>query len=319
VGITLPLALVAGRTVGLLIDAAKGNRFTPASFTAGVGFAVAVPYLLLQNLRTDEVTFSSVFWGALLIVLLIAGATTTYALRLRVNPAVAAAQGELGVLAPAQRTPIFAAAALGGIGVLLILTIFVAGRATYSYAGFERPTELLVYSQTGQETSYAAECIGRLAETSGIGVDRLRIIVGESDNFAWQWRWYLRNYGDVRYSFLKDGDDDQPLDGDVVLISQSVVSKLREQLNGGYTVAGEIKHLWWFPNTAYNGLTPGDIASGATTRATLESLFDYFLSRNFEGNMYSSTGMIYVSNELASHTDSCTTLRATAPLDSDVG
>lgn len=319
VGITVPLAMVAGRVVGLLIDEAKGHRFTPASLAAGVGFAVAIPYLLLQILRADDLASSAAFWGGLVTLLAIAGATTTYALRLRLNPAVAAAQGALGVLVPTRRTPVFAAAALGGVAVLLVFTIFIGVRATYSYGSYERPTELLVYSQTGQETTYAAECIGRLAETTGLGTQGLRVLVGESDNFAWQWRWYLRDYDNVRYSFLKDGHDDQIIDTDVLLISQSVTSKLREQLNDGYTIAGEIKHLWWFPNTVYNGLTPGDVVSGATTRTTLESLSNYFLNRDFESAMYSSTGLIYVANQLASQTDSCTTLRATSPSDAEVG
>ena len=302
-----------------MIEKARGNRFTPASFAAGVGFAVTIPFLLLQVVRSDDLSSSAAFWGAILAVFVIAGATTVYALRLRLNPAVAAAQGALGLLGPTQRTPVFAAAALGGVAVLLVLTVFVAGRASYSYGGFERPTELLVYSQTGQETSYAAECISHVADRSGIGTGSLRVMVGESDNFAWQWRWYLRDYGDVRYSFLKDGPDDQTLDADVVLVSQSAVGQLKDQLDAGYTNAGEIKHLWWFPNTVYNELTPGGLVSGATTRSTLESLSDYFLSRDFEGSMYSSSGAIYVANELAPLAGSCTSLRATAPISPEVG
>ena len=312
VGITVPLAMVAGRIVGLLIERAKGHRFTPASFVAGVGLAVTVPFLLLQVVRSDDLMSSGGFWAAMLAVFVMAGATAMFALRLRVNPTVAAAQGALGLLATTQRTPVFAAAALGGVAVLLVFTIFVAARATYPYSGLERPTELLVYSQTGQETSYAAECIGHIADKSGIGTGKLRVMVGESDNFAWQWRWYLRDYGDVRYSFLKDGPADQALDADVVLISQSTEGKLKSQLDAGFTNAGEIKHLWWFPNTAYNGVTPGGIVSGAMTRSTWVGLTDYFFSRDFKGDMYSSTGMIYVANGLASYADSCATLRATA-------
>ena len=67
----------------------------------------------------------------------------------------------------------------------LVFTVFIAGRASYSYAGFERPTELLVYSQGGQEAAYAAECISHIARDSGLGKNGLRIFTGESDNFAW--------------------------------------------------------------------------------------------------------------------------------------
>jgi len=211
VGITLPVAMVAGRTVGLLTEKAKDHRFTLASFVGGAGLAVTIPFLLLEVIRSDNLTSSAVFWGAVLAFFVIIAVTTIYALRLRLDQTVATAQAQLGLLSPTQRAPIFAAAALGCIAVFLVLTIFITGRTSYSYSGFERPTELLVYSQTGQETSYAAECIGRVAEESGLGTERLRIVVGESDNFAWQWRWYLRDYSDVRYSFIKDEPDDQTI------------------------------------------------------------------------------------------------------------
>ena len=92
---------------------------------------------------------------------------------------------------------VLAAAVLGVLTVAGLATGATAVRAGYSYAGFERPNELLVYSQTGQETTYGAECLENIAEASGLGRNGLRIFVDESDNFAWQWRWYLRDYGGV--------------------------------------------------------------------------------------------------------------------------
>ena len=210
----------------------------------------------------------------------------------------------------ARRGPLFSGAALGVLTILVVFTAFVAGRAVYSYAGFERPTELLVYSQSGQETSYAAECIDRLAHDSGIGKENLRLLTGESDNFAWQWRWYLRDYPNLDYRYLNDSPLDAPPDVDVVLMSRSVEDANARHL-GDFTRMGEIRHLWWFPNYAYKGITPLSVLSDASDRELVRQGADYFIERKYPGTMYSSTGVIYIANGLAPLAEGCTDLRAT--------
>ena len=210
----------------------------------------------------------------------------------------------------ARRGPLFSGAALGVLTILVVFTAFVAGRAAYFYSGFERPTELLVYSQSGQETSYAAECIDHLARDSGIGRENLRLLTGESDNFAWQWRWYLRDYPNLDYRYLNDNPLDAPPDVDVVLMSRSVEDANAQHLTE-FTRMGEIRHLWWFPNYAYKGITPLSVLSDATDRELVRQGADYFIERKYPGTMYSSTGVIYIANRLAHLAEGCTDLRAT--------
>ena len=310
VGVTLPLVLIAGRTVGLLVESAVRSRLAPAGFVGGAGLAVLGPLALVRATRAEEVTSDVVFWASLVGLAAVLVAALVFALRLKLDPALAAVGRFLGVLQQPHVLPTLAGAALGALTVLLALTMFTAGRAAYRYAGFERPTELLVYSQTGQETSYAAECIDRIAQESGKGREGLRIFSGESDNFAWQWRWYLRDYAQVEYRFLHETPFAEPPDADVVLISQAVENANREQL-AGFTRVGEMHHLWWFPNAAYLDITPVGVLQAAVTKDGWRTVTDYFLLRKLDRAMYRSDGVVYVSDELAGLAAGCTALRTT--------
>jgi predicted membrane-bound mannosyltransferase len=311
VGIALPMTLVSGRSVGLMIDQVKGARFAPAGFLGGLGLMIAVPFLVLQILRADDITSSTAFWLAIVLAVIVVAGTLVLALQLRMNPAVAAAAGALGVLTPERRSPILAAVALGAVATLLVFTVFVGWRATYSYANLERPQELLVYSQTGQETTYAAECINRIADETGLGQLDLKLLIGESDNFAWQWRWYARNYHNVEYRFMNDNPPTEPFTADVVMFSRSVESKLTDALVG-YTKAGDMAHLWWFPNTAYSKITLDSLLTDIRRAESWEIATDYFLDRKYGGNMYQAHGVIYLADRHAAYAEGCTDLRATA-------
>ena len=318
VGITLPIVLVAGRSVGMLVGSALRSRYAPAGFGGGAGLAVLGPFAAVRAIRTDDLASDAGFWLAVAGSGAVLAAALFVALRLRPAPALAAATRFLGVLQQPHVLPTLSGAALGVLAVLLAMTVFVSARATYSYAGFERPTELLIYSQTGQETSYAAACIDRIAASSGKGQEGLRIFSGESDNFAWQWRWYLRDYANIEYRFLHETPLTEPptvhgQPADVVLISQSVEAANREAL-AGFTRVGEIHHLWWFPNAAYASLTPAGVLQAAFTKESWRTMTDYFFTRTLNRSMQRSNGVVYVANGLAGLAVDCTALRATEGL-----
>ena len=313
VGLTVPFAVVAGRAVGMLIESALRTRLSLVTLLGGVGAAFFAPVLLLRIIRSDDLLTDIWLWLAVVGLLATAGAVVWTADRLRTRglperpPFV---WREVCRKLFARRGPLFSGAALGVLTILVVFTAFVAGRAAYFYSGFERPTELLVYSQSGQETSYAAECIERVARDSGIGREDLRLLTGESDNFAWQWRWYLRDYPNLDYRYLNDNPLDAPPDVDVVLMSRSVEDANSRHLSE-FTRMGEIRHLWWFPNYAYKGITPLSVLSDAADRELVRQGADYFIERKYPGTMYSSTGVIYIANRLAPLAEGCTDLRAT--------
>ncbi len=318
VGITLPMTLIAGRTVGLMIGHIKGSRYAPAGIFGGLGLMLAVPFMLLQTLRADDVTSNVSFWMTIALAVIVVAGTLVLVLQLRVNPAVKAAANALSTLSPERHSTILAAVMLGGMVTLLGFTIFIGWRATYPYSGLERPTELLVYSQTGQETKYASECINHIADKTGLGKDGLRLLIGESDNFAWQWRWYARDYKNTEYLFIKDNPPEEPLNADVVLVSKSVQGSLATALEG-YTEAGDISHLWWFPNTAYSNISFTSLLTDLQRPESWRIATDYFLDRNYEGNMYQSHGVIFLADRHSAFAEGCTSLRATPSEGSGAG
>ncbi len=307
VGITMPLAVVAGRAVGMLMETTAQSPRWPGPYLFGAVLGGLVTYLAVWLVVFEDLTDRPGIWIALgalpaiLLILLVLGFVTNLRRRRgadQIPPMV-----------------VLAATALGVLTVAGLATGATAVRAGYSYAGFERPQELLVYSQTGQETTYGAECLGNVAEASGLGRNGLRIFVDESDNFAWQWRWYLRDYGRVTYRSLHDEPFDTsseaPVDYDIVMMSQAVENASRDALEG-FERVGELRHLWWFPNYAYDQLRPADVLSGAVSREGWSTALNYVLWRELATEMQRSRGVIYVHGTLAEHAAGCTDLRATS-------
>ncbi len=202
-------------------------------------------------------------------------------------------------------SPHLAVLALGVLVAAFGMTVFLSARASYSYAGFERPRELLVYSQTGQETPYAVECIESLAESAGLGRSGIRILADEHDNFAWQWRWYLRDYPGIVYRTLNTTPLTEPPVEHLVMMSIWSEDANREHL-AEYTRLGGLHTLWWFPNYAYGDITAPDVLSGALSRDGWRTVLDYQLRREVASQMQFSRGAVYVRNELVAHTQGCT-------------
>lgn len=311
VGITLPAAVVAGRTVGMLTETALGSHSWIPAFAPGVAVMFLGPLLVLRVLNADSIVNDPAFWGAIAGLVGVMVVTTLAVLRLTPDPATSLRDRIIDLSKRASVRSALAGASLGALLVLLGMTFVTGGRAAYAYEGLERPTELLVYSQTGQESTYTAECLDRLARESGLGNDGLRILSGEHDNYAWQWRWYLRNYANVQYQNLNDTPLTDSPDVDVVLISQAVEGQNRTQLSRDFTQVGELHHLWWFPNATYKGIVAGDLLRGVTSAESWRSVTDYFLSRGSAPTMYRSVGNVYVANDLAPMAEGCSDLRAT--------
>ena len=117
---------------------------------------------------------------------------------------------------------------------------------------------------------------------------------------------------------MNDNPPTDPLDVDVVLISQSVESKLTDALDG-YTRAGDISHLWWFPNAAYNQISLDSLLTDIRRAESWKIATDYFLDREYGGSMYRSHGVIYLADRHAAYAEGCTDLRATASEDGPTG
>ena len=189
------------------------------------------------------------------------------------------------------------------------MTVFFSIRASYSHASYERPRELLVYSQSGQEARYALQCIERVGEAAGLGRGGAHVLVDEHDNLQWQWRWYLRGRpGGFSTRNLNETPLESPPDAEFVLMSQWSEDANAPQM-ADYSRAGEMHTLWWFNNATYGGLTPGAILSGAASREGWRTAMDYLMSRRVGTDMQYARSAVYVRNDLAPDAESCTALR----------
>jgi predicted membrane-bound mannosyltransferase len=283
VGVTVPVILVTARGLGLIIESRPWERMGLTRALAAVVWGAAL--LATLTLVAMEVAASDEYLSAPRFIIGLAGMLVAIA-ALTFMGWRHGVRSSLGL------------AGLGTIVLLFGLTLVVAGRASYSYSGYERPMELMVYSQTGQETSYAAQMLDQLAVDTGKGKDGLRVLVGESDNFAWQWRWYLRDYDEVQIRFLKDEPLTVPSDVDVVMLSKSVEGHNREGLEG-FTKVSDLYHLWWFPNTVYKEATPRSVFKAAFDRDGWNGALNYFFLRELQSSMYKAEGSVYVADQYA--------------------
>ncbi|MCY4583576.1 MAG: TIGR03663 family protein [Chloroflexi bacterium] len=308
-GIAVPCAFVAGRIAGMLIEHAATLRggAAPARPPLSPGHSappVPPPQPQARGSRSERRRAArgerarrlcGVFLRLLTAPPRALGRLTVWATRTAARPFL-------------RVSPHLAVLALGILVLAFGATVFISARASYSYAGFERPRELLVYSQTGQETPYAMECIERIAGSAGLGRNGVRILADEHDNFAWQWRWYLRDYPGIAYRSLNTSPVTEPPVEHVVMMSIWSEDANREHL-ADYTRLGELHTLWWFPNYAYGDITTADVLSAALSSDGWRTVLDYQLRREVGSEMQYSRGAVYVRNELVPHTLGCTSFR----------
>jgi uncharacterized protein (TIGR03663 family) len=312
VDVALPLVLVSARALDALARSATTARLNVPALAAGALPSLGIPLVAARALLADTPLRDPLLWTGVLLASVGVGALVP-ALRHGVGEALHQAASALGVREGPPQAPAWAAVALGALAVLTAFTSFTAWRASFDVAGLERPTELLVFSQTGQETTYAAECIGRLAASPGFTPQTLRILVDTSDNFQWQWRWYLRGYPQVTYQDLNASPMGSPPPADVVLSSRWVVPRNADGL-AGFTEVGSLYHLWWFPNYAYNTLSPSVLWASARDASAWDTLARYVFGRRTAhpapSYMQRSQGVVFVADALAPLAQGCSALRA---------
>ena len=304
--VVFPFALAGGYSVRVLMRRVgrRWNRGGVAYF-AVVALVGLLPFLGILSLISDEnpaMVIGIVDGVVALIAVLSASVVAILASR---TPLPKVGAPPASVARTASRTaPVLAAIVLGILTVAAAMTIFIAARATYWHPGFERPHELFIYSQSGQEVLYGTECLTNLAERSGVGTNHLSVFVDESDNLAWQWRWYLRDYGNVAYRALQTTPLEAPPEQDVVIMSLAAHGANVDQL-ADFQLVGELHILWWFDNRTYGDLTPADVLAGAVSADGWRTALNYQLSRELSTPMQTSGGFIYVRNSLTEHTQDC--------------
>ena len=313
VNMTLPFALLSGRAVGLMLGWVpwQGLEIKRAAIV-GLGGAVLLALVAVTVLQmigpvgsasvaATSFASSPLFWASVVGLAAAVSVVAFVAPRKRLRAPPPAAMEPMTVSeSPWQGRRVgMAVAASGALLVLLAMTAFVAGRASYSYAGFQQPTEMLVYAQTGQETTLAAQKIERIALASGKGKEGLRVLVDEHDSMAWQWRWYLRDYQLVTYQFLNNTPVEDWPQADVVLLSRAADLQQSGALTG-FTRADPLRQLWWFPKSVYDRLSPGSLVRGVASKDGWRGVLDYFFFRRLGTSMQHADGVMHIADEYAS-------------------
>lgn len=291
VGTTLPLTIICGIVIDKLLNSALHLNIRLKIYLIGLLLFIAIPpiffYLILPSKPFP-------IWGFYLAISIgLVSIISIIVFIYRLKNATGNWQSTRAIL------PMLA------VSLICVWSLGISAssiRANYSYGSMENPNELFVYSQTGQETSYIAQCMNQIKSRYGNGI---KILIDESDNFAWQWRWYLRDFENVDYKPLNQ----QPLKGatpyEVIMMSKASENIHSDTLKN-YVKTGGLHHLWWFPNYAYEDLSLTTILNGALSPQGWQTLYNYQVHREMNSKMQRSDGVIYLTTQLNDYVPSCT-------------
>jgi len=284
VHIALPLAIVAGKFVGDMVektdlrdDLPKLERVAPFVY-AGVAAALSIAVFTLVG------PFSLGSLGAWALAA-VAGVAVYWAYS-----------------GYSQRTAMQVALVgfVAAISVFSLRTTILAswGHPNNPYRGDlasrdygEVPDELLVYTQTSGDIPVLMDRIDEFARESNRGLDT-PIVVDAADGYTWPWAWYLRHYKRVAYATITDNY--QPEQGAVLLIEDANTSKLN--LGGNWGQGIPYQHRRWFPET-YRGsggtYSARDFFSDLLTPSAVENWLDYWIRRKPPGEIGSANAVAF--------------------------
>ncbi len=281
VHLTLPAILLTARALGDVIESLPWRNIYRSGALLGLPL---VPLLLVFGYRLiffdpETVDAGAILklWGLLVLVFGIMGVTLYMATRAGYREG-------------------FAVVALGLVAVMLVFGARAGWIASFRNA--DRPTEMLVYTQSSPDIGRIARDIASIAESSG-QQQALPISVDGDDGYAWPWVWYFRDYDSVGYPSYSS--DTQPInsDGGVVLVNANNGDQADQALlDAEFTQIQRFKHRWWFPES-YRGITSSDVWYGITHRSSWRTGFDYWLYRDLDTPLGSVDGYLYYSQDLA--------------------
>ncbi len=274
VHIALPLAILAGRFVGDVVDRTdlrddlpRLERLSPYLYAAAAsGLSVLV------FVTTGITSFASL--GAWLLA--IVAAITVY-----------------WAYSGYSRKTAMQVALVGLVAAFSVFTLRATVLASWGhpnnpYKGDvakrdygEVPIELLVYTQTSGDIPVLVKEIERAGRESGQGKN-IPVVVDSADGFTWPWAWYLRDskFKNVTYATVNAGYTPPP--GAILFIAQANAANV--VFGDGYGEGIPYHHRRWFPEE-YRG-TNGQYSTRDfftdlfTPKVVFENWLDYWMRRN---------------------------------------
>ena len=279
VHLSLPMILLAGRTLGGLVDWMPWRRIAGSGALLGVAF---IPLFLLLAYRLafyDPVMDGFLaflrLWGWLLLVSGVLLLVLYFATRAGWREGLALV-------------------ALGVAGVLFLFTVRAGVIAAYQNG--DTPREMLVYTQTSPEVPLISREVGRISVSTGRNQE-IPIGVDGSSGFGWPWYWYLRDYTSVSYGSYGSSAPPEASDRSVLLVHADNDDRVRGELGDGYVRIKRYPHRWWFPET-YKQFTLWTAPGSVFNREAWRKVADYWLFRKFEAPLGSTDAYLYYSTDL---------------------
>jgi uncharacterized protein (TIGR03663 family) len=273
VHIALPLAVVAGRFLGEMVehsdlrpDLPKLERLAPFLYAA-VASALCILVFVIVG------PFAPASAGGWLLAVVAAVAVywaySGYSRKTAMQVALVGACAALSVFS--LRAAILASFGHPDLSPTILDTI---ARKDHG----DVPVELLVYTQTSGDIPILQSKIDQYAKESGQG-ENTAIVVDSTDGYTWPWAWYLRHYKKVTWVTVTAGYT-PPSPNAILLISKSNASNV--QLGGNYSEGTTYHHRRWFPED-YRGIdgkySTRDFFSDLFTTADLRHWLDYWVRR----------------------------------------
>ncbi|MFN8534282.1 MAG: TIGR03663 family protein [Dehalococcoidia bacterium] len=302
VHLALPLILLAGRSVGLLLEEVDWRSASAWRVAGTVGLFVLAALALAAGAAglIQAGADAAPGWNGQALALVGLGL-------LIVGAAI-----QLGM--PLGGRSVAAGAGAAFVAILFVLTLRAAWTVTYKHGDIAN--EMLIYTQSTPDITRINREIERIS-LRATGADDLRISVDSTSGFTWPWAWYLRDYPNVEYPSYTGAAG--PPTGQVVLVHANNVERMRPYLTD-YSQGQRYRHRWWFPEdykspvewvAAMGSSAPAeagrpnsafgfsDAVAASLSPTGLETLWRYFFNRDLGKPLGSEDGYFFVKNGIA--------------------
>jgi len=259
--LAIPLHLLAGWTLGRLLEADwRGIRER-----GGLWLLLLAPlfvYVLarLVGLRPSGGTSIEALNATM-------GWVTALGVGLLVAVAIAA------VLRRLARADAWRMVALGGLVVLLALTVRFAWMATFINP--DLANEFIVYAQGTPDTALVTR---ELEDMSRRLYGDLSMKVAYDDSSSWPFVWYLRDFTNAQFYGKTPGG---PMDAEAVIVGPDNESAVKPFLGNRY-YRRDYRLIWWPNQDWYMGMTPQSLWRDIASAEGRQKLWDVIFYRKHE-------------------------------------
>lgn len=280
----LPFAILAGVTVGKLIDGTDWrNVVREGGLQLGLclGLAVLTAATLVSNgspfggsspLSTQRAIFQWVAIAGVFIGLIFASTHFWMRIGSRLSWKV-----------------------LAFTVIILVAPFTVRAAWQVSYFHGDIPVEMLVYTQTSPDVGLVMKQIDDISFRTGQG--KAKFPVAYDSGVSWPFEWYLRDY--TARTFMGTGNP--PANAPVVLtgMENGRDTQMKQQLGSKY-VSQRYRLRWWFPeDTTYRNLSFNTIIQGLLDGNSRNKLWRYLMYRETPSDLGSTDFVMFVRRDLA--------------------